>query len=117
MTHIEVCPGTESVSGATTTTTTVDADHYIEGLGRRRNASHRVPPYGECSCSDPWTCRHYEVPASPGREADGYYATAQHLLAAGLLPAPNVPAMRVMWRDPEQRDMVRYIAERWEMVA
>jgi len=114
----EVCPGTRS--GATTkkSTTTADTTFYLAGLRRRRAATYRVVPLS-CCCRDPWTCRCYDAPSgSPERNADGYYATAQHLRAAGLLPAPNVPAMRLMWRrDAEQRELVRLIAERWEVSA
>jgi hypothetical protein len=118
--YIEVCPGTrsEAHSKSTTTTASDDASHYIAGTRRRRNAKNRLPAYDDCACRDPWTCRCYDYPESPERNAAGYYAAAQHLLAAGLLPAPNVPAMRLMWRrDAEQRELVRYIAERWEVAA
>jgi hypothetical protein len=78
---------------------------------------YRLPPFHE-SCRDPWTCRHYDAPESPERNVEGYYATAQHLLAAGLLPAPNVPAMRILWRqDGEQRRVARLVAERWDVAA
>jgi hypothetical protein len=116
MTHIEVCPGTES--GATTTTTTVDALNYINGCRRRRAATYRVPPI-DCGCADPWTCRCYDAPEPSERNADGYHAAALHLLAAGLLPAPNLGAMRTLWRrrDSEQRELARHIAERWDVAA
>jgi hypothetical protein len=83
-------------------------------LRRRRAASYRLPVL-DCGRSDPW---YYDDPEPSERAADGYYATARHLLAAGMLPAPNVPAMRLMWRrDVEQRELARYIAERWEVSA
>jgi hypothetical protein len=112
MTHIEVCPGTES--GATTTTATVDALDYIEGLRRRRAASYRLPVL-ESGRSDPW---YYDPPAPSEHATDGYCAAAAHLIGMGLLPAPDLGAMRLMWRrDSEQRRLSRYIAERWEVAA
>ena len=112
MTHIEVCPGTES--GATTTTATVDALDYIEGLRRRRAASYRLPVL-DSGRSDPW---YYDDPEPSERTADGYFATAKHLLAVGLLPAPNLGAMRLMWRrGGEHRRFARLVAERWETAA
>jgi hypothetical protein len=98
--------------------THTNAADITAGLRRRRAAKHRLPVQ-ECGVhADPWPCRHYDSPASPERNADGYLATVRHLAAAGLLPAPNVPAMRIMWRrDAEQRELVRFIAERWESVA
>jgi len=91
---------------------------YIAGIRRRRAAKHRVPVL-ECGRhSDPWPCRCYDAAESPERNAEGYYATAQHLIEAGLLPAPNPGAMRTMWRlDVEKRELARYIAERWQVSA
>jgi hypothetical protein len=88
-------------------------------LRRRRASSYRLPPFGECSCRDPWTCRHYDAPpGSLARTTDGYCAAAQHLIDLGLVPAPDLGAMRLMWRrDAEQRRLARYIASRWEVAA
>ena len=113
MTHIEVDPGIES--GATTTTATVDPLEYIAGLRRRRAASRRLPVLDHSGRADPW---YYDRPAPSEHETDGYCAAAAHLLAAGLLPAPDLGAMRIMWRrDTEQRNLARHIAERWEVAA
>jgi hypothetical protein len=91
---------------------------YIAGIRRRRAAKHRVPVQ-ECGRhADPWPCRCYDTPESPERNAAGYRAAARHLIKAGLLPAPNLGAMRTMWRlDVENRELARYIAERWQGVA
>ena len=50
---------------------------------------------------------------NPG--VDGYEAAAAHLLSVGLTPAPNIPAMRVMWRHGgDGRRLARTISEFWE---
>jgi hypothetical protein len=84
-------------------------------LRNRRAASWRMERLA-CGRSDPWS-RQFD-PDPSERNADGYSAAAQHLLDAGLLPAANVPALRVMWRHGghEQR-LAREIAEGWGMVA
>ena len=95
-----------------------NATEFTVGLRRRRAASYRVPRLDCGIHADPWPCRCYDAPQSPERNADGYHAAAQHLLAAGLLPAPNIPAMRLMWRrGAEQRRLSQLIAERWEVAA
>lgn len=72
-------------------------------LRRRRDASRRLPG------GDPW---HYE-PLTVG-----YEPAARHLLALGLTPAPNVAAMREIWKaNAESRRIVQIIVERWEVVA
>lgn len=87
------------------------ASEYIEGLGRRRAATYRVPPL-ECGCRDPW-CHRCEP-----RPTKGYALAVEHLLAAGLSPWPDVQALREMWRaDDRQRRIARTIAERWEVAA
>lgn len=46
----------------------------------------------------------------------GYRRAARHLLDLGLLPAPCRDEMRVLWANsPEDRQLVTYIAERWEL--
>jgi len=83
-------------------------------LRRRRAASYRLPVL-ECGRSDPW---YYAPPAPSERTADGYYAAAAHLIGMGLLPAPDLGAMRILWRrDTEQRNLARHIAERWAIAA
>jgi hypothetical protein len=48
----------------------------------------------------------------------GYRRACQHLLAAGLLPAPCVPEMQAMWATSrEDRAIVRTIAEHWELTS
>lgn len=97
-------------------TSTPDAHHYIAGLRRRRAATYRVPAL-DCGHRDPWTCHHDPVTVSD-QYIDGYRDAAQHLLANGMTPAPNLAAMRAMWRrGGPDRDLVRAIAERWEIAA
>jgi hypothetical protein len=80
----------------------------VRQLGARRAASWRLPAL-DSGRSDPW---HYLAPTA------GYEAAALHLLAHGLTPAPNVPAMREMWKaDLDSRRAVQIIAERWKLVA
>jgi hypothetical protein len=88
----------------------------LTGLKRRRDASRRLAPL-PCGCRDPWPCRHYDDQPSQ-RQLDAYAEAAEHLLNVGMLPAPNVPAMRRMWRRRGcgQRLAV-HIAERWELAA
>jgi hypothetical protein len=46
----------------------------------------------------------------------GYRRAARHLLAAGLLPAPCIPEMQALWANSrEDRELVREIAEHWEV--
>jgi hypothetical protein len=69
-------------------------------LRRRRAAVQRMPG------SDPWC---YEPPG-----VRGYPETAQHLLAHGLTPAPNLPALQAMWKaGDDDLNAARTIAERW----
>ena len=88
---------------------TPTASQYTADLRRRRAASRRLPVQ-DSRRADPW---HYEPPGERG-----YDAAAAHLLGLGLTPAPNVPAMRSMWKARGQscRD-AQVIAERWGLVA
>src|SRR6202022_2063756 len=86
---------------------------YTASLRRRQTATYRVPRL-ECGCADTWTCRCFDAE----EYVDGWRDAALHLLDHGLLPAPNVKAMRVLWgrRGSDQR-LARHIAERWETAA
>lgn len=88
------------------------ATDYIAGLRRRRAETYRRPKL-DCGCVDPWTNRHDEQITD--NYVDGYRDAAEHLLASGLAPAPNLPAMRTMWKrgGNEQRLAMR-IAELWQ---
>uniref|UniRef100_A0A5Q5BKW4 Uncharacterized protein n=2 Tax=unclassified Mycobacterium TaxID=2642494 RepID=A0A5Q5BKW4_MYCSS len=91
---------------------------YIAGLRRRRAATYRLPVLA-CGCADPWTCRHHTKHGSVTDQfVDGYRDAAEHLLASGLTPPPNLPAMRAMWKrgGHDQRLAVR-IAELWQVAA
>jgi len=47
-----------------------------------------------------------------------YAAAAAHLIGLGLTPAPNVDALRAMWRvGGYHRQTAEVIAERWGMTA
>jgi hypothetical protein len=92
-------------------------EHVAVQLRRRRLAACRSMP-AACGCRDPWTCRCWNPDEITDRYVDGYRDAAEHLLAQGLPPAPNLPAMRVMWRrgGTDQRLALR-IAEVWEVAA
>lgn len=97
-------------------TSTPDTHHYTAGLRRRRATTCRLPVL-DCGHVDPWTCRH-DADDITDQYIDGYRDAAQHLLANGLTPAPNLAAMRAMWRrGGAERDLVRVIAERWQVSA
>lgn len=98
---------------------TVDiAEHkaYGAGLHRRRTEARALRPL-RCGCRDPWPCRHYGADQAPVTDqfVDGYRDAALHLLAEGLLPAPNVEALRALWRrGGEDQQLARRIAEDWK---
>lgn len=78
---------------------------------RRRRASRRLAPLA-CGCADPW------VHHCTGPSTAGYTEAAHHLLTQGLLPSPNTPALRLMWRaGGAARADARVIAERWELAS
>lgn len=103
--------------GAASTNQPRSAHHYIAGLRRRRAATYRLPVL-DCGHADPWTCKCSDSDNATDQYIDGYRDAAQHLLAQGLTPAPNLPAMRGMWKrgGDDQRLAVR-IAQRWEIAA
>ncbi|TMS51021.1 hypothetical protein E0T84_21485 [Mycobacterium sp. DBP42] len=90
----------------------------MAGLRRRRAATQRLTALG-CGHVDPWTCEcHNDSDNATDQYIDGYRDAAQHLMVQGLTPAPNLPAMRGLWRrGGADRDLVRAIAERWEVGA
>jgi hypothetical protein len=46
----------------------------------------------------------------------GYRRACQHLLAAGLIPAPCLPELQAMWvGSREDRAIVQQICSRWEI--
>ena len=99
-------PGRPSTTNVTSTHQSADTGilaDTCQQLRTRHAASWRLPG------GDPWN---YKPPTA------GYEAAALHLLSSGLLPAPNVPAMREMWKaNTESRRAVQVIAERWGLVA
>lgn len=85
---------------------TTGCTQYIAALRRRRAAAQRTPVLDD-GHADPW---HYPPITA------GYCDAAQHLLERGMTPAPNVSAMREMWkRGGVERDLVQTIAERWDV--
>ncbi|MCV7237706.1 hypothetical protein [Mycolicibacterium celeriflavum] len=86
---------------------------------RRRRAYAHTCRFISCGrCTDPWTCRCWNPDEITDRYVDGYRDAAQHLLDQGLTPAPNVLALRVMWRrGGDDQRLARRVAERWEVAA
>jgi hypothetical protein len=99
-------------------TTTPGSHHYIAETHRRRASTKRVPPYGYCTCRDPWVCRCADNTEPPERYVDGYRDAVLYLLSCGLTPAPFIPEMRAMYRrrGTDARLAMR-IAERWQAAA
>jgi len=80
----------------------------ISNYTRRRGASRRLPVLST-GRADPWRWQPVSV---------GYAAAAAHLIELGLIPAPNVDALRAMWRvGGYHRQTAEVIAERWGMTA
>jgi hypothetical protein len=104
--------------GAAPTNQPRSAHHYIAGLRRRRAATYRLPA-DDCSHADPWTCKcHNSTDNTTDQYIDGYRDAARHLLAQGLTPAPNLPAMRGMWkRGGDDQRLAMRIAQLWEVAA
>lgn len=105
-------------NGAASKVTSQGCAQYIAGIRRRRAATYRLPVLN-CGHADPWTCKcHDNTDEATDQYIDGYRDAAQHLLAQGLTPAPNLPAMRGMWKrgGDDQRLAVR-IAQLWEVAA
>jgi hypothetical protein len=93
------------------------AAEYIAGLHRRRAHIYRCEKL-PCGCVDSWTCRCYDSDVVTDRYVDGYFDAVRHLLAQGLTPAPNLPAMRVGWRwGGHEQHLARRISELWEVAA
>lgn len=98
-------PGPPQPQGDATTTSRQQVAGTCESYGagrqihpwrRRRAASRRLEPL-HCGCADPWPCRCSQPP--PSRQwIDGYRDAALHLRRLGLLPAPLIPEMQVLWR-------------------
>ena len=106
----------ENRPGGNGAESTTGCNHYIQQLRQRRSASARLPAL-DCGHRDPWTCRHDPAPVTD-QYIDGFRDAALHLLASGMTPAPNLDAMRALWRrGGAERDLVRAIAERWEIAA
>ncbi|WP_204806461.1 hypothetical protein [Mycobacterium riyadhense] len=94
----------------------MSAAEYIAGLHRRRAYADSARDLS-CGCRDPWTCRHYDGPMK-ATTVTGYALAVEHLLDAGLAPAPFIPEMRAMWtQGSHARHLVQIIAERWEVAA
>ena len=87
-------------------------------LRRRRVWSYKCPPLNCCPCRDPLGCRCHNPARINDQYVDGYQDAAQHLLTEGLPPAPNVAALRRLWRRGGQdQRLARRVAELWEVSA
>jgi len=65
-------------------------------------------PELDCRRSDPWFY------PEPGER--GYAAAAAYLLELGLTPAPNLPALRAMWKTRgESQHAAWVISDRWDL--
>jgi hypothetical protein len=91
---------------------------YVDGLRRRRESARRLAIL-DCGCSDPWGHRCHDTIVTPTDiEVDAYIQTALMLLDLCMTPAPNIPAMRVMWRrGGADRRLVQRISSLWEVSA
>lgn len=109
-------PGTASQAALKSSADGCESNNVARQLRARRAASRRLPRLECCACRDPWPCRCHDPVEPSEQSANGYSDAAQHLLALGLLPAPNVPAMRMLWRrGGDERSLVGRISERWEV--
>ncbi len=95
---------------------TTAAAEYVAGIHRRRAYADNKARLLACgNCTDPWTCRCYLKNEITDQYLTGYRSAAIHLLDQGLTPAPNIEAMRILWRrgGDDQRLAAR-LAELWE---
>ena len=83
----------------------------------RREASRRLPPLGPCGCiRDPLHDHHRCGGEITETMVDGYRDAVLHLRSLGLLPAPLVKEMQVLWRrGGADRRLVTEISSRWEL--
>ncbi|OBB08921.1 hypothetical protein A5668_11945 [Mycolicibacterium fortuitum] len=89
----------------------------MAGLRRRRAATYRLPAL-DCGHTDPWVCDCRNDIEMTDQYVDGYRDAAEHLLSQGLTPAPNLPAMRAMWkRGGDDQRLAMRIAQLWETAA
>lgn len=94
------------------------ATGYVAGMKRRRAYADTAGRLTCGRCTDPWTCRCYNPDQITERYVDGYRDAAESLLAQGLPPAPNIQAMRMMWRrGGHDQQIARRISELWEVAA
>jgi hypothetical protein len=101
--HHQGRPSTNTISSLHATNRVQD-NAYARQLKLRRAASRRLPD------GDPWR---YNRPG-----VAGYADAAAHLIELGLCPAPNVPALRAMWKaGGDNRYRAEFIAKTWELVA
>jgi hypothetical protein len=64
---------------------------------RRRAASWRCVPL-DCSCRDPWPCKHYRDPYISDKQAEAAAAAIEHLDLVGTPGLLDVDTCRAMWR-------------------
>jgi hypothetical protein len=94
-------PGSSSETGTDHSSNHQNANHI---QSRRRDSVRRMVG------GDPWR---YPPPGERG-----YPEAAEYLLELDLLPAPNVPAMRSMWRcGGHSRRTAQLISEAWGLAS
>ena len=85
-----------------------DATHHDDC---RRSTADAAPPTRGCAAAIRASS---DLPSE--QVVDAYRDTVLHLRHCGLLAAPNIPAMRVLWqRSADDRRLIAEIAERWEL--
>ena len=86
------------------TTNEIQGSRVADQVRARRAASRRIVG------GDPWW---YEPPGERG-----YPEAASHLLELGLTAAPNLPALRAMYKSGgDDRRVAEVIARRWDIAA
>lgn len=107
-------PGNEGgpAAEATRPGTLAKCNFHANALHRRfLEASRGVL---ECGCADPWLCRCHDEPRPLNRrQIDAAFASADHLLAAGMCPPLSPEVARIGWRrGGETRRLVSEVAAR-----
>ncbi len=82
----------------------------------RRAGALRLPPL-ECGHRDPWSADHRrEYPSD--RMIDGYRDALAHLDYHGLIGAPILPELRLLWqRGGSDRRVAQAVAQCWELAS
>lgn len=83
------------------------AQHPVKGeWSRRRAAAQRLPAFGFCPCSDPWSCSCRRPVVESENQTDAWALALRHLIEVGLRPLAPVGALRSLWhRGGEDREL------------